>query len=60
MLRVVLVAVLIVLLARAFWRVVDGVMEGLSAPAAAGASLSAACRWRAIRCAAPTSCPSAP
>lgn len=32
MLRVVLVAVMIVLLARAFWRVVDGVLEGLSGP----------------------------
>lgn len=32
MLRVVLVAVMIVLLARAFWRIVDGVIEGLSGP----------------------------
>jgi len=31
-LRVVLIAVMIVLLARAFWRVVDGILEGLSGP----------------------------
>ena len=32
MLRVVLLALLIVLLARAFWRLVDGVIEGSSGP----------------------------
>ncbi len=30
MLRVVLIAILMMFIARAFWRVVDGIMEGLS------------------------------
>ena len=57
MLRFLLLFVLVVIVARAFWRLVDGVVEGMRGrrrQAATPAQRRA--RWCAIRCAARSSC----
>ena len=52
MFRLALFIILSIFIARAFWRLVDGVIEGLSArPAGAGREFAAS-RWLATRCAA--------